>query len=258
VYPAGPTEQTLFWGLVIALLAVGTLIFGTLLVITAPYGRHSRGGWGPSISSRAAWIFMESPSVILFVAVFSVGRNAGELVPLILLVVWQLHYFHRAFIYPLQTYRDNSNRTALAVACMGFVFNLANAYVNARWISELSAQYDTAWLTDPRFVLGLAVFGYGYYTNRWADGVLRRLKAEGRGYQIPRGGWYERISCPNYFGELLEWAGWALATWSWAGFAFMWFTAANLVPRALANHRWYRDKFPQYPAERRAVIPGVL
>ena len=42
------------------------------------------------------------------------------------------------------------------------------------------------------------------------------------------------------------------------GLAFCVFTAANLIPRALSNHRWYRENFPDYPANRRALIPGVF
>ena len=92
-----------------------------------------------------------------------------------------------------------------------------------------------------------------------ADAVLAGLRRPGEtGYKIPRGGLYELISCPNYFGELLEWLGWAIATWSVAGLSFAVFTAANLVPRALTHHRWYREKFPEYPRSRRAVVPFVL
>jgi protein-S-isoprenylcysteine O-methyltransferase Ste14 len=69
---------------------------------------------------------------------------------------------------------------------------------------------------------------------------------------------YRWVSCPNYFGEMLEWIGWAIATWSLAGSAFAIFTIANLLPRALANHRWYQTEFPDYPSDRRAVIPGLL
>jgi protein-S-isoprenylcysteine O-methyltransferase Ste14 len=92
--------------------------------------------------------------------------------------------------------------------------------------------------------------------NKQADRTLRKLRGPGEtGYKIPRGGAYTWVSCPNYLGEIVEWLGWALATWSPAGLAFAAYTAANLVPRALANHRWYRERFPDYPAERRAVIP---
>jgi hypothetical protein len=66
------------------------------------------------------------------------------------------------------------------------------------------------------------------------------------------------VSAPNYLGEIVEWSGWALATWSLAGLAFALYTTANLAPRALANHRWYRQQFPGYPPERRALLPHLL
>ncbi|HEX6242129.1 MAG TPA: 3-oxo-5-alpha-steroid 4-dehydrogenase, partial [Polyangiales bacterium] len=95
--------------------------------------------------------------------------------------------------------------------------------------------------------------------NRQSDRILLGLRAPGEtGYKIPRGGLYSFISCPNYFGELVEWCGWALLTWSLPGLFFALFTAANLVPRALAHHRDYRRRFPDYPSERRAVLPFVL
>ena len=92
-----------------------------------------------------------------------------------------------------------------------------------------------------------------------ADNALLRLRKRGRtGYVVPQGGAYRYISCPNYLGEILEWTGWAVATWSLGGLAFCVFTAANLVPRARSNHRWYRENFPDYPPGRRALIPGVF
>ena len=53
------------------------------------------------------------------------------------------------------------------------------------------------------------------------------------------------------------------ARWGWVvmelpALAFALWTAANLIPRALWRHRWYRRTFPDYPPSRRAVIPGVL
>jgi 3-oxo-5-alpha-steroid 4-dehydrogenase 1 len=61
-----------------------------------------------------------------------------------------------------------------------------------------------------------------------------------------------------YLGEMLEWTGWALATWSPAGFAFALYTVANLAPRAVDHHAWYHQQFPEYPAKRRALIPYVI
>jgi hypothetical protein len=42
-----------------------------------------------------------------------------------------------------------------------------------------------------------------------------------------------------------------------SGLAFALFTACNLVPRALANHRWYQRRFPEYPPERKIILPFV-
>ncbi len=58
--------------------------------------------------------------------------------------------------------------------------------------------------------------------------------------------------------QIIEWTGFAIATWALPGVAFALYTAANVGPRALANHRWYRERFENYPAERKALIPFVL
>jgi 3-oxo-5-alpha-steroid 4-dehydrogenase 1 len=141
---------------------------------------------------------------------------------------------------------------------MAIVFNVINAYLNARWISELGA-YPTEWLRDPRFLVGTLLFAKGMFVNVQSDNILFRLRKPGEsGYRIPRGGAYRFVSSPNYLGELIEWGGWAIATWSLAGLAFFLFTFANLVPRAIAHHKWYRATFPDYPKERRAVIPWLV
>lgn len=141
---------------------------------------------------------------------------------------------------------------------MAFGFNLLNGYLQSRWVSQYADLEGDEWFWW-RFAGGLVVFLSGMYANLWSDNMLMGLKKEGGGYTIPKGGLFELVSCPNYFGEILEWLGWALMTWSWAGFGFFIYTCANLVPRAGANHKWYLDKFGEdYPKNRKAVIPFVF
>jgi protein-S-isoprenylcysteine O-methyltransferase Ste14 len=237
-------------------LVLALLTFVGLRFITAPYGRHGRGGWGPTVSARVGWLIMESPAAVLFAVVYARGAHRGELVVLLLLAMWQAHYVYRAFAYPLLM-RDG-RRMPVAVMLMAIAFNTLNAFINARWVSQLG-DYPTRWLADPRFLLGVSLFGFGLAVNISSDRTLRRLRAPGEtGYRIPRGGAYRWVSCPNYLGEIVEWTGWALATWSPAGLAFALYTTANLAPRALDNHRWYLDQFPDYPTRRRALIPYLL
>lgn len=240
------------WGII----AVGAVIFAVLFLISAPYGRHDRSGWGPTMPTRWAWVIMESPAVLAFAAIFFLGRHRFALAPLVLLSMWQLHYVNRTFVFPFKLKVDGKT-TPVAVAAMAIVFNLFNAYVNARQISHLGS-YAASWLYDPRFLVGLFLFLAGRHINVEADRRLVALRKEGEGYQIPRGWLYRYISCPNYFGEIVEWIGWAVATWSLAGASFAAFTIANLAPRAVANHRWYHDKFDDYPPERKALVPFVV
>ena len=120
-------------------------------------------------------------------------------------------------------------------------------------------KYDHNWLTSWQFITGCLIFAAGFIINKTADEKLRMLRNGNRDeYVLPRGWLFEYISCPHYFGEIIEWGGWALMTWSLPGLAFFIFTLANLFPRAIASHRWYKLNFPDYPSGRRAVIPFVI
>ena len=250
------TELDFHRALVWAMLGVAAVTFWYLFRRTAPYGRHYAGsGWGPDISSKVGWVVMEWPAVLFFLSVYLQGEAAMEVVPLVFLTMWQVHYVNRTFIYPLRT--RSSAYTPLFVVITGLAFNLVNAYVNARFISELG-EYAVSWLSDPRFVIGASVFVFGMLLNLHSDNILLRLrKGRTTKYGVPYGGAFRYVSCPNYLGEILEWIGWAIATWSLAGLSFAVFTFANLAPRAVSNHRWYRERFPDYPPKRRALIPGV-
>ncbi len=237
-----------------AMIAVGLLTAAALHFIAAPYGRYARGGWGPSLPSRAGWVIMEAPACLGFLGIYLAGQHRAEAAPVVLLALWQLHYFHRAFIFPFRM-RVTGKTMPASVPLMAVGFNGWNAYINARFISHLG-DYPAEWLKDPRFLAGAALFLTGMAINLWADTVLLHLRRPGeKGYRIPRGGLYELVACPNYLGEILEWTGWALATWSLSGLAFAVYTAANIGPRAATHLAWYRKQFPDYPPSRKALIP---
>jgi steroid 5-alpha reductase family enzyme len=133
-----------------------------------------------------------------------------------------------------------------------------NAGLNGFYLGSL-ATYPPSWLADPRFIIGIALFLFGAAMNIWADNRLIALRADGVvTYSIPSGGLFEFVSCPNLFGEIVEWFGFALMCWNLPALSFAIWTAANLIPRALSHHRWYRRAFADYPQRRKAIIPGIL
>ena len=238
-----------------AWLVLGAAVFAALFFIAAPYGRHIRKGWGYAVGNKLGWVLMEAASPITFAVCFILGGGAG-ITGIVFLVLWEAHYLHRAFIYPFSLRGDR--RIPLSVVSMGFFFNVMNGYLNGRYIYTFSGGYGASWLADPRFIIGAVLFVAGFVINRQADQVLRGLRKPGEsGYKISYEHLYRWVSCPNYLGEMTIWIGWAIATWSWAGLAFAFWTVANLLPRARANHAWYKANFPDYPPERKALIPGM-
>jgi 3-oxo-5-alpha-steroid 4-dehydrogenase 1 len=249
--------ETLYHYTLIASFALAGIVFVVLFFVNAPYGRHMRKGWGPMVSNRLSWLVMEAPSPLLMLVFFFLGSAPKNLVLVVFLLMWQAHYLHRAFIYPFMI-SDGQKKMPLVVMLMAFLFNLINGFLNGYFLFTFSGGYPRSWLWDLRFILGLIFFITGFVINRWADDILRSLRQPGeRSYKIPFGMLYRWISCPNYFGEIIEWFGWAIATWSLSGLCFAIWTFVNLAPRARAHHTWYREHFPEYPAERKALIPGV-
>jgi len=242
--------ESLLYGEIIA----AALVFGLLFRLNAPYGRFHRGGWGPSISARWAWFIQEFPAFATILVIFIVYADSKSIVNWTFLILWEVHYIQRTFVYPFRLGKG-SKPYPLLLVLMAVIFNLMNGFVNGYYLFELTS-YSAAWLYDPRFITGTILFIAGFVINKNADKYLRNLKSNsGGGYGLPEGGLFRWISSPHYFGEIIEWTGWAILTWSLPGLAFAVFTFANLAPRAWAHHRWYRQTFSNYPRKRKALIP---
>ncbi|WP_215226401.1 methyltransferase [Echinicola shivajiensis] len=230
------------------------MVFVILFYIKAPYGRFQRPGWGFTIKARWAWILQELPA-FLFPLLLFISYRAWDSIPaIIMLIIWEFHYFHRTFIYPFRFGSPNKPYPGLIVL-FAIIFNCINGFINGYYLFHL-ASFSNEWLLSPYFIAGITLFLLGYWINKQADSQLRSLKLiGGTEYKAPRKGLFNWISNPHYFGEILEWSGWALLTLSLPGLAFAVFTFANLAPRAWSHHQWYLNKFPEYPKNRKALIP---
>ena len=236
-------------------IGVAIVTFISLFFVTAPYGRHTQEkGWGKLIDNRLGWVLMEIPSFILILVFAIIGDLSNY--ALMLAVLWLLHYFNRTFIFPLRL-RTKGKKMPLSIVFSAVFFNGINAGMNGYFLAYFET-YTDAHFSHPLFFVGIGLFFIGAIINNVSDHILINLrKPNETGYKIPHGFLYRFVSCPNFLGEMVQWTGFAIMAWNVPALTFCVWTIANVLPRALKHHKWYKEKFEDYPKERKAVIPFI-
>ena len=195
--------------IVMALLAA--VVYAALHFFEAGYGYLFDRRYGPPVPNRVGWMVMESPVFILMCVLWASSERMWQAGPLALFCLFQAHYLQRAFIFPLLI--RGKGRMPLGIVVMGMVFNTLNALMQGGWIFYVSpADYYAGWFAQPYIYIGGALFVAGMAVNLHSDHIIRHLRRPGdTRHYIPRGGMFRYVSSANYFGELLEWVGFAVA-----------------------------------------------
>ena len=247
-----------YFNIVYAWIIIGLLSFPFILKFDAPYGRHSSSKWGYSIDNKLAWIVMELPALLVCPLIFYLSTNEKSILTSFFIFLWLVHYFNRTIIYPNRIL-TKKKKMPLIIVMLAFIFNLVNGYINGYYFGFIDFSYSLEWVYTPQFIIGSILFIVGFLINTSSDSILINLRKKNTNeYTIPRKGLFNYISCPNFFGEIIEWLGFAVMTWSIAGLAFFLWTFFNLFPRALSHHTWYKNTFNDYPKNRKAVFPFII
>ena len=234
--------------LVMALLAV--VVFITLHFVEAGYGITFDKRWGAAINNKVAWLCMESPVFILMTVLWLSSprmipfKMATSFVPFLIFLFFQTHYIRRSFIFPFLL--KGKSKMPVTVMLMGVLFNLCNAFMQGGWIFYKSPEsmYSISWLWTPQFIIGTVVFFGGMALNIQSDKIIQNLRKPGDStHYLPAKGFFKYVTGAHYFGEVIEWIGFALLTWSISGAVFAIWTFANLVPRANAIYKKYKIMF---------------
>jgi 3-oxo-5-alpha-steroid 4-dehydrogenase 1 len=254
-------NPTLFNGVLATMTLMGIVVMAALFFIEAGYGMMYRRTWGPSISNKTGWVLMEAPVFIVMLLLWWYSDRRTEVVPVVFLILFEIHYAQRSFIFPLLM--RGHNRMPLAIIVMGIVFNVINAYMQGGWIFHVASpgRYTASWLYSPQFIVGTVIFIAGMAINLNSDYIIRHLRKPGdTKHYIPRGGMFRYVSSANYLGEFTEWVGFAILTWSAAGAVFAWWTLANLAPRAWRIHKRYSKEFGKEfdDLHLRCIIPFIF
>ena len=240
------TNITYIW------ILIALIVFPINLIYKAPYGKHSTKKWGKSIDNKTGWILMELPALLTCPLIYFVIVEEINL-SIVFIILWITHYFNRTIIYPLRI-KTKGKKIPIAIVASAFFFNMVNGVFNGYFLTLV--QFES--ISHMYLILGLIIFIIGFYINVSSDNILIKLRTKQKGYVIPKGKLFNYVSCPNFFGEIIEWLGFAIMTLNPGSLSFLIWTICNLIPRSKAHHKWYKENFENYPKKRKAVIPYLL
>lgn len=139
-------------------------------------------------------------------------------------------------------------------------------------------------------IMGTLLNLFAQYEQNFHHRILAHCrnddKQRGICYSIPRGRWFQFVSCPHYFAEVIIYFSFGILLHSMIGnyssvamaderdrtpvetlrvacfilepfkhaILFLWVTV-NLAVSAKSSHKWYKRQFPSYPKSRKALIP---
>lgn len=242
-----------------AMAVIAVFVFIALYFVKAGYGIFRTKQWGISINNKAAWVMMEAPVFIVMLYMWASNGASTALPSFLAFLLFELHYFQRSFIFPMLM--KGKSRMPIAIMLMGITFNVINGLLIGTSLFVFPPSLfneGIAYLAHPTAILGIAIFFVGMAINLHSDLVIRHLRQPGdTRHYLPQKGFYRYVTSANYFGELVEWTGFALLCSTPAAWLFVVWTAANLIPRAAAIHHHYREEFGEAVGTRKRVIPFV-
>lgn len=177
--------------------------------------------------------------------------------PVILMffIFFQIHYFQRAFVFPLLL--TGKSKMPLAIMSMGILLICWTDICKDNGYFILRLKECTALIGLCHHGLFSELCFFYWYAGELALGLYHPAFAKAGRYPplSASKGMYRYVTSANYFGEIVEWAGWAILTCSLSGLVFLWWTIANLVPRANAIWHRYREEFGDEVGNRKRVFP---
>lgn len=240
---------------------IAVFVFVALFFVKAGYGMFTTRQWGFSISNKLAWVLMEAPAFCVF-ALMWLHNGAGFVLPAAVFgCMYLLHYFQRSFVFPFLM--KGKSRMPVVIMMMGMIFNVVNAVLLSHSFFLYAPQaysLGASFLLRPSCIIGIVIFFAGMAINMHSDHVIRHLRKPGdTKHYLPQKGMYRYVTSANYFGEIVEWTGLAIASCSPAAWLFVAWTFANLGPRARSINKKYRAEFGNDAVgSRKSIIPFIF
>lgn len=244
---------------------------GELQGQNAGYSKFADPKASLKVPSRLGMVILYSPALLVslgYLRSSSPGANGREKVTSLLLSI----HFGKRVLESMFLHRYSGTMNADFLLPIGTSYALTAALIAHQQrsvIAYTNASVDAIMLP---LGLGLSVVGQlGNLYHHWLLASLRDdkskdVKAEHRftlagddaKYVIPCGGLFKYVTAPHYFFELITWMGIACTTQQLNAFLTVADMLSYLAGRSVATTRWYKTKFPDYPADRKHLIPFIF
>lgn len=150
-------EQQTFDLLLLTMSALAVVVFAALYYVRAGYGMFQTSKWGISLNNKLGWILMEAPVFFVMLYLWWNSSVRCSAVPLVFFLLFELHYFQRAFIFPFLM--KGKSRMPIAIMLMGVVFNVLNGFMQGEWLFYLCSRRTLFWMHG----LILLLFGQDWF-----------------------------------------------------------------------------------------------
>jgi len=222
---------------------------------------------GPQISWKTVFIIEYAGPIFIHLAIYllpglfygqAVEHSLAQKVMVCMAVAHYLkreyetffiHRFSHATMPFTNIFKNCTHYYIFGGVMLGY-FNYGPAFAKG---SVFDTQMSTMWIV-------FSVIGFIFFelSNMCTHAILRNLRPPGTKIRrIPRGYGFNLVSCPNYLFEILSWVFFSFVSGSWASWFFVLVSSVQMYFWAVKKHSIYKKEFPNYPKNRKALIPFI-
>lgn len=246
--------------LLLSMTILAVVVFISLYFVDAGYGRFYNRKWGMPVNNKIGWVVMEAPVFVMMIVLWLTSNRVTDVYEAGFSAVFPDSLFSAVVCFSvpiagqwLHSYFGGSNGRGFQSAECRDAGRLDFSRFACGLLSGFVALVTAVYHRNSNFLCGNG------HQSAVGQHHPKPTKNGDNKHYLPKERMFKYVTSANYYGELLEWFGFAVLTWSWTGVVFVVWTFANLAPRAAKIHERYKRDFPEEMKNSNAkrIIPFI-
>jgi very-long-chain enoyl-CoA reductase len=237
-------------------IVFGLLTFGNYASETSsatPYSKFSTLSPGSGVSGRTGMLIIYLPSLVLLCGLLIRAAHLSSSRDLLVKGLLVVHFLKRV-LETLFVHKYSGNVAIATSSFIGVYYSLVSALLSSLHCNQPR---------DSAAFVGVGLFVVGQLGNLYHHVLLSNLRRgpssdRKSAYVVPRGGFFEYVTMPHYFFELIAWLGVAVCTQQLTALLIFTSMASYLAGRSVSTTRYYLKTIKGYPVSRRHLVPGIF